>query len=63
MEKFLGVFDLRPLYWFHYVPLVAVVALFYFIYFGVLPDALGLLSLYLGVSVSDQLVHAILGVD
>lgn len=68
-NKFLGIFDKRPLIWFHYVLLVG--ALFGGFYLGdfLIPNFsqlnIGLMFVfwYLVISISDQLIHAIIGVD
>lgn len=73
-RKFLGIFDRRPLIWFHYVPLVGIVTLTYFesVWLNLMTivnshPLLGwpaiLLLYYVNLSIGDQLVHFVLGVD
>jgi hypothetical protein len=68
MAKIWGLFDRRPMIWFHYVLLVG--AMFGGFYLG--ERYLGLSGLttaqmfifwYVVVSISDQIIHKIIGVD
>ena len=67
-KKILGIFDRRPLIWFHYVLLVLAVygafilgeALFKVSEWGIVPM---LLFWFVALSVSDQIIHVLLGVD
>lgn len=68
MKKILGIFDKRPLIWFHYVLLVGV--LFGGYYLGEYLFSLSSVSnwimflwFYIVISIGDQLIHFILGVD
>lgn len=67
-KKILGIFDRRPLIWFHYVLLIGV--LFGGYYLGDLIFNLSNIEWYymavwffVVLSVSDQLIHRVLGVD
>jgi len=73
-KKILGIFDKRPLIWFHYALLTGVVFLAHYVSditgleaIVLTKPALGwtLLAIwyFLWLSISDQLIHAILGVD
>ena len=72
-KKILGIFDRRPLIWFHYVLLTFIVSVFlgFYVYNTqgiVLSDLIKLdiwffLWLYLVISIGDQLIHKILKVD
>jgi len=68
MAKIFGIFDRRPLIWFHYVLLVG--ALFGGFYLGQTYFNLSNLSTmkmfiywFVVLSISDQLIHQIIGVD
>lgn len=68
MVKILGIFDKRPLIWFHYVLLVG--ALFGGFYLGEHFFNLSKLTTiqmfifwFIVLSISDQLIHYLLGVD
>lgn len=69
MKKLLGIFDKRPLIWFHYVLLVA--ALFGGYYLGDLVldfnSSYSFIKMFIWffvwIGVTDQLIHLILGVD
>lgn len=62
--KFLGIFDERPLIWFHYVLLVAIILIFYYTQGIILYNSIKLIILlFLVISIGDQLIHKILGVD
>lgn len=68
MKKIFGIFDQRPLIWFHYILLVG--ALFVGFYFGEAYLNLSNLSTlkmfifwFAVLSISDQLIHKIIGVD
>lgn len=68
MSKIFGIFDRRPLIWFHYVLLVG--ALFVGFYAGEAYFGLSKLSptemfifWFIVLSISDQLIHRIIGVD
>lgn len=68
MKKIFGIFDRRPLIWFHYVLLVG--ALFGGFYLGQTYFNLSNLSTlkmfiywFVILSISDQLIHRIIGVD
>jgi hypothetical protein len=72
-KKFLGIFDKRPLIWFHYVLLEAIILTFGFlsasyssgklVSFFEMYSVLSIIGLYFVISVSDQIIHAILNVD
>ena len=74
MKKFIGIFDKRPLIWFHYVLLVFVLFGGYFgaAWLGFISPAPSLpftswlilfFWYYVVVSIGDQIIHAILRVD
>ena len=77
-QKIIGIFDRRLLIWFHYIPLLMVLGLAYWL--ASLIGLLGLISnnsifikiigwilvfiwFYIFASIGDQLIHAVLGVD
>jgi hypothetical protein len=72
-KKFLGLFDKRPLIWFHYVLLEAIILAFGYlsasysygklISFFEMYSILSIVGLYFAISVGDQIIHAILNVD
>jgi len=61
MNKILGIFDKRPLIWFHYVLLAGLVIAFY--YPKEIPSLNLFILLFLVLSIGDQIIHKILGVD
>lgn len=66
-KKFLGIFDRRPLIWFHYVLLLGILTLSYYVgdyLFNNFQSLYIMLPwLFVWLSVGDQLIHKILGVD
>lgn len=77
-KKYLGILDKRPLIWFHYFLLVGIIFFTYWISSisgimglisssGILIKSLGWILLfilyYFFISIGDQLIHFILGVD
>jgi len=62
-DKFLGIFDKRPLIYFHYVLLVGVL----WLALEVVPSTFGYWSIwgwiFVWITVGDQLIHYVLGVD
>ena len=74
MSRLYGIFDKRPLIWFHYVLLTGVLfgAFYAASYFGIVTQTqplsgmkwLGLFLWYFAfISIGDQLIHRVLGVD
>lgn len=72
MKKFLGIFDKRPLIWFHYVLLtiivlitwyISIVGINFYTQLSWIQYAKDFLIFYLVISISDQFIHLILGVD
>lgn len=72
MKKLFGILDKRPLIWLHYVLLTLVVMLgIYFNFFGfqfyktitLKNFFMAFIPYFLLISLSDQLIHRILGVD
>ena len=63
MKKTFGIFDTRPLIWFHYVLLTGVIIGFFGMFFGMKMTFHNSVLLYLTISISDQIIHKILGVD
>jgi hypothetical protein len=61
MKKIFGIFDRRLLIWFHYVLLTLVVISLY--YPKQFPTLNLFILLFLILSISDQIIHKILGVD
>jgi len=67
-KKILGIFSKEPLIWFHYVLLIGVLFLAYYIgdYLINLSTASWYIMavwFYLFISIGDQIIHKILGVD
>lgn len=65
MAKILGIFDKRPLIWFHYILLVGIIIGFYH-YMGIhiVHSSIKLIiGLFLVLSIGDQIIHKILKVD
>lgn len=67
-KKLFGIFDKRPLIWFHYVLLLGVIFGAYYLGDFLLQETFNKLWVmavwfYVFISVGDQLIHKILGVD
>lgn len=74
-KKFLGFLDKRPLIWFHYVLLTSIVSILIFLmdktvsppmyrpFFENTNWYVAIPLLFLTISISDQLIHKLLGVD
>lgn len=72
-KKFFNIFSKDILIWFHYVLLEAIILAFGYLsaslsYGKLIPffqmySVLSIIGLYFAISVGDQLIHAILGVD
>lgn len=67
-KKLFGIFDKRPLIWFHYVLLVGVLFASYFtgdylINLNSKSYFIMAIWFYAWISIGDQLIHKILGVD
>jgi len=68
MEKIFGIFDRRPLIWFHYVLLVGVLFLSHYVgntYFDLDNKDYVFMAVwyYVWISVGDQIIHKIIGAD
>ena len=68
MKKLFGIFDKRPLIWFHYVLLVGVLFLAWYTgdyLLGVNFTKIWVMAVwfYVWISIGDQLIHKIIGVD
>ena len=65
MAKILGIFDERPLIWFHYILLAGLIIGFYHLMeIQIVYSSLKLIiGLFLVLSVGDQIIHKILKVD
>lgn len=66
--KILGIFDRRPLIWFHYILLIGILFLSHYIgtlYFNLDSQSYTFMAIwyFLWISIGDQLIHYILGVD
>ena len=67
-KKIYGILDRRPLIWFHYVLLVGILFLSHYAgntYFDLDNKTYIFMAIwyYIWISVGDQLIHKILGVD
>lgn len=69
-KKILGIFSRKPLIWLHYFLLDIIIILTFYWMFPSIQTTLMLdnftrnfIILYLVISISDQLIHKILGVD
>ena len=67
-NKILGIFDKRPLIWFHYVLLLGVLYLSYYIGDLIFKEKflgiwLMLSWFYIWISLGDQIIHKIINVD
>lgn len=67
-KKILGIFDRRPLIWFHYVLLLGVLYGGWYLGDFILGESFIKLPImlawfYIFISIGDQLIHKILGVD
>ena len=66
--KIYGIFDRRPLIWFHYVLLIGVLFLAHYVgnlYYDLDKQTYLFMAIYyyIWISVGEQLIHKILGVD
>ncbi len=68
MKKILNIFDTRTLIWFHYFLLIGILFLSHYVgnlYFDLDKQSYLYMGIYyyIWISIGDQLIHKILGVD